>query len=393
MSTRPRLNRPEPAVSRSHVIMVRPDQILPNPFRNPNLRLDDRKVDEITRSIMKSGVWPSIHVRPAPNARDGSKLYEAAFGHHRLEAIRRLAFDADYKDSVERIEVVVQDHLTDEDMIIKLANENSQWYGTDFLPMWDAWVKAFAYVEKNSEVSEKRLNAKTAKMLGWVDKDGKATRTANVCMKLYEQVEQSTAASKEFPDDIEDDFDPYVEFEGYSTNAVYEELSEHKRQLDYAIKKAKHKLAAASERDTQQNNDHTHIDESENVVSLDSARKKHKPKKDDVEVTKDVHEEREKMMPIWLDSFVEHCKRAEREVRGARYNWCITPMSDFTTNMEQILGKLDTFDIVLRSREKDAAKRLVAELRIARNVIDRFINLLGQSGKISVDEASDEEPA
>lgn len=103
----------------------------PNPFRdgsggNPPATwksveevygFDERKLGELQDSFRRNGVWAGAHVRP-----QGGR-YQLAFGHHRVEAARRLG--------IKEIPVVVAD-LSDDQMLQFMASENSEEYGHDF---------------------------------------------------------------------------------------------------------------------------------------------------------------------------------------------------------------------------------------------------------------------
>lgn len=103
----------------------------PNPFRdgsggNPPATwksveevygFDERKLGELQDSFRRNGVWAGAHVRPQ------SGRFQLAFGHHRVEAARRLG--------IKEIPVVVAD-LSDDQMLQFMASENSEEYGHDF---------------------------------------------------------------------------------------------------------------------------------------------------------------------------------------------------------------------------------------------------------------------
>jgi len=118
----------------------------PNPFRdgsggNPPATwksveevygFDEKKLGELQDSFRRNGVWAGAHVRPL-----GGR-FQLAFGHHRVEAARRLG--------IKEIPVVVAD-LSDDQMLQFMASENSEEYGHDFalgvMNAVEAVVKAY----------------------------------------------------------------------------------------------------------------------------------------------------------------------------------------------------------------------------------------------------------
>lgn len=125
---------------------VKLSSIDPNPFRDGSggkppatwdtvreaYGFDEAKLKELEQSYQANGVWAGVHVRPV-----GSR-YQLAFGHHRIEAARRL--------ELAKVPVIVDD-LSDEEMIKMMAAENSEEYGHDFalgvMNAVEAVVKAF----------------------------------------------------------------------------------------------------------------------------------------------------------------------------------------------------------------------------------------------------------
>jgi ParB family chromosome partitioning protein len=95
----------------AHVIEIDPDLIDPSFIRD---RLDDAKAadfEALQASIAEHGQQVPILVRPIPE-REGR--YQIAYGHRRLEALRRLG---------RPIKAIVR-HLTDEQLIVAQGKEN-----------------------------------------------------------------------------------------------------------------------------------------------------------------------------------------------------------------------------------------------------------------------------
>jgi hypothetical protein len=97
---------------------IEANKLLPNPFRELNKKYyNEDIIEELMTSMKETGVWAGILAR-----QKGDK-YEIAFGHHRLEAMKRLG--------IKEAPVDVRDHLTDLDMIKHMAYENMSSKATD----------------------------------------------------------------------------------------------------------------------------------------------------------------------------------------------------------------------------------------------------------------------
>jgi hypothetical protein len=87
-----------------------------NPHRDmARLPLDNDKVERLMISIKDTEFWDNVVVRPHPN---GNGNYQLAYGHHRLEALRRL--------KVHSVNIPVKD-LDDDTMLRMMARENYEW--------------------------------------------------------------------------------------------------------------------------------------------------------------------------------------------------------------------------------------------------------------------------
>lgn len=115
---------------------VKLDLLDPNPFRdggggNPAATwvsveeaygYDETKLAELMGSFRANGVWAGMIARPM------GKRYQLAFGHHRAEAARRIAALGEGPD---RIPLIIEE-LSDDEMVKRMAAENSEEYGHDF---------------------------------------------------------------------------------------------------------------------------------------------------------------------------------------------------------------------------------------------------------------------
>ena len=107
----------------------------PNPFRDiDNYQLNEEKIEALQNSIDVSGWWANILVRETP------KGPELAYGHHRVEALRR-KFGADHE-----VAVLVKD-LSDDVMLRAMVQENLSVWGGGAMTMLEnvrATVRALA---------------------------------------------------------------------------------------------------------------------------------------------------------------------------------------------------------------------------------------------------------
>lgn len=93
---------------------VKVKDIRPNPYRNTETyKIDREKVDSLKISIQETDFWDNILLRE----KDG--VYQLAYGHHRLQAIKELG--------LEEIDVPVKD-IGDAMMLKIMANENLEAY-------------------------------------------------------------------------------------------------------------------------------------------------------------------------------------------------------------------------------------------------------------------------
>jgi len=134
---------------------IRIKDLKPNPFRDmKNYPINEQKVKSLTNSINQTGFWDNILARPKPNHtfmtekiidsdeeydqpeymhiiydENGEEedyddpIFEIAYGHHRLVALKKLFKPDDYVD-------IPVKELDDSTMIRIMANENDENWGT-----------------------------------------------------------------------------------------------------------------------------------------------------------------------------------------------------------------------------------------------------------------------
>jgi ParB family chromosome partitioning protein len=152
-----------------------------NPYRElATFPWIEAKVDQLMRSIQEVGFWESIIARPTLSQ------FEAAFGHHRIEAATRL--------KLKTIPLIVRP-LSDRDMIRFMGRENGEDYNSDFLVMLNTWEGAVRFVSPTTG----RGNLKAieiATLLGWIhphtgshSKGMQMSKTAAACAAAFDLVQ------------------------------------------------------------------------------------------------------------------------------------------------------------------------------------------------------------
>jgi ParB/RepB/Spo0J family partition protein len=150
----------------------------PNPHRNlKTYPFVEGKVAALVKSISEVGLWEGVIARPHPE-KEG--FYQAAFGHHRLEAAHRAG--------LVHGNIIVRDDLDDAMMLKFMGRENGEDYNTEFLMLLETWEAAEAFMFRHAET--KLQASEVARFLGWNRftnnaERGKAmeapTETANAC--------------------------------------------------------------------------------------------------------------------------------------------------------------------------------------------------------------------
>jgi hypothetical protein len=164
----------------SHTETVSLSKVRPNPHRDLDTYpwIED-KLAQLMRSIEDVGFWAGIIGRQAD---DG---YELAFGHHRVEAARRLG--------MAEVPLIVED-LDDQRMLQFMGRENGEDYSADFLVMLNTWEGAVNFIANSrkkarSDATASKTPLRTAALLGWtslhVDGGQRMKDVATACSAAY----------------------------------------------------------------------------------------------------------------------------------------------------------------------------------------------------------------
>lgn len=200
----------------SKLIAVGVKDIRDNPFRNAHgFPIVQSKVEDIKASIQSSGFWDGYL-----SVRKNGSGYEAAFGHHRLDALRQL--------KIKKVNVTLS-NLSDSDMIRRMAHENSegfkQFFYLSVMNPIEAVVQAFADGEITLESPDQRHQSTwrqapsflydathhkcayspvtIANYLGWVKKSGSkngigATERVLTALTALQLIEEKILTRKQF---------------------------------------------------------------------------------------------------------------------------------------------------------------------------------------------------
>jgi hypothetical protein len=164
-------------------------KIVANPYR----RLHDYpyiedKLAALQRSIEDVGLWPGVIAR-----RCDSK-YELAFGHHRIEAARRMKL---------KTATLIIRELSNREMLQYMGRENLEDYNAVFLIQLEAWEAA---LESGlfRESSRKTQAIDIARLLGWIRPDASGSDgmrindTASACHAAYTVIQAGKMKREDF---------------------------------------------------------------------------------------------------------------------------------------------------------------------------------------------------
>jgi hypothetical protein len=153
-------------------------QVKPNPHRDlATYPWIEDKVEQLMRSMRDVGFWEGVIARPILGN------YETAFGHHRIEAARRI--------NLKSVPLILR-NLSDQDMIKFMGRENGEDYRSDFLIMLNTWEGAVRFTGNMFPVNDKAIDI--AKLLGWVHPHSggqglQMSWAAAACASAYELVQ------------------------------------------------------------------------------------------------------------------------------------------------------------------------------------------------------------
>lgn len=131
---------------RRESVRVRLRDIVPNTNRNANTPYREESINRLVQQIKLNG----LNIKFLCRRKDGK--YELAFGHHRLEAAKRLWGDD------HGLEISVAD-LTDADMISQMSGDNDPAYDCTMQVIDDAVRAAWNYLKEHPEEQRETLTS------------------------------------------------------------------------------------------------------------------------------------------------------------------------------------------------------------------------------------------
>jgi len=209
---------------------------------NPYRRLHaypyiESKLEALQRSIADVGLWPSVIARPL---KDKLWKYELAFGHHRIEAARRL--------DVHTVPLIIDD-LTDQHMLQYMGRENLEDYNAVFLIQLESWEAAaksgILLGQKNS-----LQHFDIARLLGWTrpHSDGKheaLNDTAAACHAAYSLIAGGHLVREDFAN-LTVEAARHVAERAFSRIKQIEEIGKSQKQGRKDIEDAKEHIATGA---------------------------------------------------------------------------------------------------------------------------------------------------
>ena len=159
----------------AELIQVDISNIDPNPHRDlGKYPFVEGKIETLMHSMKGVGMWEGVI------GRKKGKRFQLAFGHHRIEAARRLNF---------KTAPLVIRELTDEEMVQFMGRENLEDFNAEFLIMLETWEAATNF----RAAREKKVDAiDIARLLGWTTLGAagydKMNQTARACDAAYKLI-------------------------------------------------------------------------------------------------------------------------------------------------------------------------------------------------------------
>jgi ParB-like nuclease domain len=182
-------------MSQPTIVTAAVDKIASNPYRRlHNYPYIESKITALVNSIEDVGLWPSIIAR---SLKDKLWQFEIAFGHHRMEAARRVG--------LKEVQLIVED-LTDLQMLQYMGRENLEDYDASFLIQLEAWEAALKSGLLSVRAEKVPQPFEIAKLLGWTaahkERGGASTlvmnETARACAAAYPLIEGGYMSRDDF---------------------------------------------------------------------------------------------------------------------------------------------------------------------------------------------------
>jgi GGDEF domain-containing protein len=205
----------------SKIVNAEIERIVPNPFRMlEKYPYSEEKLVALQSSIEATGFWEGVI------ARSSGDEFQLAFGHHRVEAARRLGLQS--------IPLVIHD-LTDEQMLQMMGRENMEDYHTSFLVLLNTWEAADKFISATADIPTQTI--KIAHLLGWVTIRGEGKQQGE---EILNNTARATSAALNL---IKNGYNSHSDFEGltvYAARQIVEKAQNRIKEIDRAAKSQNH---------------------------------------------------------------------------------------------------------------------------------------------------------
>lgn len=292
---------------------IRIDRIDPNPHRNlTRFPLSEDNVTDLMHKMNEGGVLPATG-GAAVRKRGGR--YQMAYGHHRLEALKRNGKTA--------VDLIVAE-ISDEQMVKYLAMENKALKNSGFVAQYESWIAARDWLESSALNGAPSQPVDIARFLGWVRFEGTKERIdhlAQTCAS-FERLTQAAISSE--ADCL------------YWTNSQAREIVQAKiGQLNSVERKVKHYNMSDDEAEAER-------DKQQERVKL-AAEKVRKKAEFDSKVGNSPTEYKRELAHAMDDIETHHPKLAIKAKRDAHYESVqkrVAGMPDFETAAQTLLANI-----------------------------------------------------
>lgn len=152
------------------IINIEVNKIKPNPFKK---FINSGKLNEDTIQMLIEGYKQTIFHENLCARENKHKELELVYGHHRIEAVKRL-YGKNYKIS---IKVYSHDEFSDEAMLIDMIRENltQRSRGQDYTDISDSILLVKRWLEGEYTATEKKAGSVTAKQIAeFISKNSRA---------------------------------------------------------------------------------------------------------------------------------------------------------------------------------------------------------------------------